>query len=383
MIIRCRGCDNSLRWDPALQKLKCKYCDSRYEIDSITIPESEKDTMECHIYTCTSCAAKLAVNDVEASTFCAYCGHPTIVYKRVSKIRRPTHIIPFRITREEAEQILRKKLKKGSFVPLSIRYFKPERITGIYIPYRVYNIRYSDNQVISVSYKNNSKNFTCKASTYFAGIAEDASKNFCNESSEFLEPFNFRKQKEFHEAYLSGFYADTYDEKAHTTKVRAMKRCKEMFDAEVIKTLNESGTPRLMHSKPKHEIMREDYVLIPVWFLTLRYRNKPYTMLVNGQNGKVVGSIPTRWFLFVVIFLLLLLLSLLIIPRFYIWLFSREAEGFSVLVFRIALWAIPTLILFSDANDLFKRQKKTPNAPLIKKCLISHQTDRRKHEKFL
>ena len=34
------------------------------------------------------------------------------------------------------------------------------------------------------------------------------------------------------------------------------------------------------------------YAMVPVWILTTRYENHPYTFMMNGQTGKVVGSLP-------------------------------------------------------------------------------------------
>ena len=34
------------------------------------------------------------------------------------------------------------------------------------------------------------------------------------------------------------------------------------------------------------------YVLAPVWILTTKYEGKPYTFMMNGQTGKMVGSLP-------------------------------------------------------------------------------------------
>ena len=33
-------------------------------------------------------------------------------------------------------------------------------------------------------------------------------------------------------------------------------------------------------------------ILLPAWFFVFRYRNKNYTIMVNGQTGKVVGTVP-------------------------------------------------------------------------------------------
>ncbi|MBR6887371.1 MAG: hypothetical protein IKN16_02880, partial [Selenomonadaceae bacterium] len=43
------------------------------------------------------------------------------------------------------------------------------------------------------------------------------------------------------------------------------------------------------------------YAMVPVWILTTRYQDKPYTFMMNGQTGKVVGSLPydtTKAFLY-------------------------------------------------------------------------------------
>jgi hypothetical protein len=44
------------------------------------------------------------------------------------------------------------------------------------------------------------------------------------------------------------------------------------------------------------------YVLLPVWMLNTKYRGKTYTFAMNGQTGKMTGSLPicpkqsAKWF---------------------------------------------------------------------------------------
>ena len=33
------------------------------------------------------------------------------------------------------------------------------------------------------------------------------------------------------------------------------------------------------------------YAMVPVWILSTRFEDKPYTFMMNGQTGKVVGSL--------------------------------------------------------------------------------------------
>ena len=34
------------------------------------------------------------------------------------------------------------------------------------------------------------------------------------------------------------------------------------------------------------------YAMAPVWILTTRYQDKPFTFVMNGQTGKLVGELP-------------------------------------------------------------------------------------------
>jgi hypothetical protein len=37
------------------------------------------------------------------------------------------------------------------------------------------------------------------------------------------------------------------------------------------------------------------HVLLPMWSLTYRFRDKAYPVLIHGQTGKVVGDAPYSW----------------------------------------------------------------------------------------
>jgi len=37
---------------------------------------------------------------------------------------------------------------------------------------------------------------------------------------------------------------------------------------------------------------RVRYVLMPVWLLNTRYRDKLYTFAMNGQTGRMTGTLP-------------------------------------------------------------------------------------------
>lgn len=271
MVCKCSNYDGSLEYNP---------------------------TIESKIYTCTTCAGELVVNDVEMATFCPYCGQPTIVFDRVSKERRPKYIIPFSIDQHEALKIARERFDKGIFVPKEVKNLSVDRLRGIYIPYYLIDIYYRDRQRLVGIEKNNKKSknkyFTREAECDFEKITCDASKQLNDENSQRLEPFNIKGLKEFEPMYLSGFYADMCDDNELEIEELAKKRAEELFDKDVKDSCTGvyKDSVEIIEKNPKTRIVKKDYALLPVWFLTFRHKNAPYTILINGQTGKMVGTIP-------------------------------------------------------------------------------------------
>lgn len=333
MIYKCPNCNGALEYNPITDEMECVHCGGGYTMQEMEagnqkqfdyasqnpsvaywneygmsaarvesedhIEENniyaEPEMMECKIYTCTSCGAELSVNDTEVSTYCAYCGQPTIVYSRVSQEQMPKYILPFRITREQALDIVRERFGKGFLVPKEIKNFDVENVKGIYVPYFLFDAYYYDNQRITFSEgvgdKKKTRFVDFEAECEFKKISCDASKRLNDESTQRLEPFNLDELREFEPAYLSGFYADRYDLSARQLTNTVVRRCKELFDAEMKRQVRNENAA-VLKSKPKHTIRNSEYALLPVWFLTFRYKNEPYTMLVNGQTGKAVGAVP-------------------------------------------------------------------------------------------
>ena len=333
MIYKCPNCNGALEYNPITDEMECVHCGGGYTMQEMEagnqkqfdyasqnasvaywneygmsaakvesedhIEENniyaEPEMMECKIYTCTSCGAELSVNDTEVSTYCAYCGQPTIVYSRVSQEQMPKYILPFRITREQALDIIRERFGKGFLVPKEIKNFEVENVKGIYVPYFLFDAYYYDNQRVTYSEgvgdKKKTRFVDFEAECEFKKISCDASKRLNDESTQRLEPFNLDELREFEPAYLSGFYADRYDLSARQLTNAVVRRCKDLFDAEMKRQVRNENAA-VLKSKPKHTIRNSEYALLPVWFLTFRYKNEPYTMLVNGQTGKAVGAVP-------------------------------------------------------------------------------------------
>ncbi|MBQ9122404.1 MAG: hypothetical protein IJY10_02810 [Lachnospiraceae bacterium] len=312
MKVKCPSCMASLIYDATSGKMECKFCGCFFELGDVADQEAKEaareaereagnasmqddDTMECNIYSCTACGAELSVNGVEASTFCAYCGQPTIVFSRVSQELKPKWIIPFKVRKDEAVEAIRARFRQGMFIPREVKNFEVERVCGIYIPYWLFDTYYYDYQIIkgivgSGKHKR-TKYFKREADCEFTNLTLDASQKLNDESSQRLEPFEMEELRPFEVAYMSGYHADCFDQNSKDLRETAIKRTKALFDGQMVASVSARDCS-IEYNDPKFEVRQTSYALFPAWFMTFRYQDKPYTMLVNGQTGKLVGAVP-------------------------------------------------------------------------------------------
>lgn len=258
--------------------------------------------MKMNVYKCTSCGAKLMVNRNETSSFCAYCGQPTIIFDRVSKELQPDVVIPFTITKDKAINLIKEKLNKGRFVPDEIKNFEIDKIRGIYIPFWLVSTknRCKMNLLATNSEKRNGRTYTKTIKVYrdvecdYDRITVDASRKLDDIISKRLEPYDTSKSVPFDIGYMSGFYADKYDVAADEAVRIADKRSEEFIENQIISSCEYLGSITKKSSDHKTKEMDVEYAMLPAWFMTYRYKGIIYTIVVNGQTGKVVGNIPVK-----------------------------------------------------------------------------------------
>ncbi len=323
MNCECPNCGSTMEFSPALRKMYCTHCgvsqpvSARRDVNRI-IPfqtdedectENEKSTKEkqdwrrhavikMQIAHCTECGADLGLNDLELSSFCPYCGQATIVKDRIADFYEPDTIIPFKITKEKAADLLRDYFACGKYIPDELKDFEFERLRGIYVPYWVADLYYTDDQYWKtwLEYKEVIGYRHVEAEGYFRNLTMDASRRIDDEFSRRLEPFDMEGRAPFHASFLSGFYADCCDVGSEEIKIVAKARAKEIFD-EKMRWVGGRDLP--VETRPQCRIESLEYVLLPIWFMTTHWKGRPITVMINGQTGKVAGSVPIdrkKWF---------------------------------------------------------------------------------------
>ena len=299
MAVLCRNCAGKLLFDPATQKLECSTCGSSFRPEEVEDLNAELHSKyyDTRVYTCSHCGAEVITSDTEASTFCVYCGNPAIVFDRISKEYKPDGVLPFQVTKEQAVGYIRLKFLKNPIVPKEVRdKCTPANLRGIYVPYWIVNADYTEADMLKGEVKRGKSTVTQFYSrageVKLKNIPIDGSNILNDDISRKLEPFYLEDAKEFDEDYLNGFYSNTSDLNYYDLRASAAYRCHVMFEDEVVKTVKARNV-KVVNSI-YHVDIHDDpvYMMVPVWFFTFKYEDKPYTVLVNGQTGKVVGTMP-------------------------------------------------------------------------------------------
>lgn len=301
MAVLCSNCAGRLIFNPASQKLECANCGAGYRPEDVSDINADVHSKyyDTRVYTCGHCGAEVITSDTESSTFCVYCGNPAIVFSRVSKEYRPDGIIPFKITKQQALDKIRSRFENNPIVPKDIgSSFKLQNMRGIYVPYWIVNADYQEADWISGTVKRGKSSetrfYSRSGDIKFKNVPVDGSRILNDDVSMRLEPFYLEDSKEFDEDYLNGFYSNTSDMDYTDLRESASKRCHKLFADEVIKSIPKNARNVNIRDSIYWADVQDNpiYMMFPVWFLTFKYNGKPYTVLVNGQTGKVTGTLP-------------------------------------------------------------------------------------------
>lgn len=323
---KCPCCNASLIFGSDLQQLTCEYCGTDFEIDTIksynesandaysedfswendSVQEwnsAEQDSIQ--EFSCPSCGGQIVTDAHTVATFCPFCENPSIMPSRVSGGLRPDAVIPFKNTKEDAKSAFLQFCKGKPLLPKGFTdEQRLEKITGIYVPFWLYDCNADFNGSYKATrihrWSDSRYNYTKTdhyllrraAACSFTGIPMDGSSKMDDAFMESIEPYQYDQLEDFDARFLSGFYADKYDIPSKNGEDRIRQRVEETFRSELQHTM--LGYTTVIPTSHNLHIAdsKAKYVLLPVWMLNSRYQDKIYTFAMNGQTGKLTGTLP-------------------------------------------------------------------------------------------
>lgn len=323
---KCPCCDGAIEFDSSVQKMKCPYCSTEFEIADLQAYQAELnsqpqdnmtwdtaagqdwqpgETENMRIYTCNSCGGEIVVDETTGATECPFCGNPVVMTGQFAGNLKPDLVIPFKVDKKTAIAILQNHYKGKVLLP---KVFKDENhikeVKGLYVPVWLFDtdadayVRYRATRTRTWSDSQYRYTETCYYSVTRAGgigfenVPVDGSTKMDDTLMESIEPYNISEAVDFQTAYLAGFLADKYDVDAQSSIGRANDRIRQSTEEAFLDTVLGYTTVVPVQTNIGLKNGKAKYALLPVWILNTKWNNQTFTFGINGQTGKIAGNLP-------------------------------------------------------------------------------------------
>ena len=319
---QCPCCGAPLAYSGGSGRLECASCGNRYELEAMEELALDKTANDVHFsmdtadfggddaamqrFICQSCGAELMTDSTTTATECPYCGSPVVMPERIDSGVKPRKIVPFIVTREEAQEKFAAYFKSKPLLP-NVFMQSRNRISDIrklYAPYwlfscdahgrmtfdaeRVTTERQGDWEVTRTEHFLVMR----EGDMGFDDVPVDAITKLDDEITESLEPYDLSAAKPFEPAMLAGAVADRADVDAGTCEARAAER----VENSVASALRDTVTGYTRVTERSRTITSESGmatpVLLPVWLITTEKQGQTYTFAINGQTGALTCNVP-------------------------------------------------------------------------------------------
>lgn len=317
---KCPNCAAVLKFNPTTQNWKCEFCKGEFTLEDLKQYEDEhddklqekdavveKDNNGMKVYKCNNCGANIVMFPNTSATSCIYCKNTAIIKDNLIEEFSPSMIIPFKKTKEEAINAF---VKIGKGRPLMPKEFSDrkniEEMSGIYIPFWTFDFSAKADATYDAAkiktWASGDYSYT-KIDKYavdisgnleFSRVPVDGSVRFQDDIMNSIEPFEYKDLTKFDYSYLSGFLAEKYDVESDDALKIANSRAENSSKEELRKEVAKSGYSTIVNSSNNIDLKldKKEYILLPVWMLNIKYKDKIYTFAMNGQTGKLIGDIP-------------------------------------------------------------------------------------------
>ena len=323
---KCPCCGGAIAFDSKIQKMKCPYCDTEFEMDELKgydaeLQNEQADDMEwdtsagsewqegetdgLRTYVCKSCGGEIVGDANMAATSCPFCDNPIVMMGQFSGALKPDLVISFKLDKKAAKEGLKKHLTGKRLLP---KIFKDQNhideIKGIYVPFWLFDtnvdatVRYRATKVRMWSdsdydYTETSHFMVHRGGNIgFENVPVDGSTKMADDLMESIEPFNISGAVDFQTAYLAGYLADKYDVSEKESINRAHDRMKKSAEEVLADTVKGYASVVPENTNVNISGGKAQYALYPVWILNTTWKDKKYIFAMNGQTGKMTGDLP-------------------------------------------------------------------------------------------
>ena len=319
----CPCCGAPLSYGAQSGKLECGACLNSYDIEALEVMQAPQeqsgvhfdlpaetfgaeDEQEIQAYICKGCGAELMTQETTTATECPYCGSPTVLPDRIEGGVKPELVVPFVVTKEEAQEQFEayfkgKKLLPNVFLTTRNRIAEMRRL---YVPYWLFDCSAYGDIIYDAQRRHvrregeweivDTEHYAVRRAggMTFENIPVDGSEKLDNAITESLEPYDLSTAVPFQPAVLAGAMADHADVDAESCVERVRTRVERSMEDALRGTVGGYSSVTARSRSIRSEDGRATPVLMPVWLITTEKEGATYTFAINGQTGKLTCDVP-------------------------------------------------------------------------------------------
>lgn len=378
----CRSCGAKLSFAPGTETLKCPYCGAGNDIptsadrveelsleDWLKQLESSQETHQQEQVKCQNCGGEQTLPANLFATSCTFCGSPITSKSYAQRLIKPKSLVPFKITRLQAQDKWRAWIRGLWLAPGALKKFAQGDggIKGIYIPYWTFDAKTYTNyagqrgddhtesyqttndkgeRVTESRTRTDWTNVSGNVSFFHDDVLVAGSNSFAdatgagaarnadvaqaqqalrsiggtalgaavgtlsNRLAGGFRTWNTKELVPYQEEYIAGFQAEAYriglKEAFVEGKQQIDNRVEQLVRADI-----GGDHQRITSINTQYSHLTFKHILLPMWVSAYLFSGKTYRFLVNGQSGEVVGESPkSGWKIFFLVCGILLALFL-------------------------------------------------------------------------
>jgi len=257
----------------------------------------DRTTVATHNFECCGCGASMSYDASAGALRCPFCGSERMDRKQDARVLAPDRVVPFRYDRAAAEQAMRGWLGKGFWRPgdLSER-AAIVKMMPVYVPYWVFQARThtywtADSSQTPFGARGDWYPLTGEHRGDYAGLLVGAGGALAPAETAALCPFDLAEGAPPEEVDLENVTVEQFSVGRKYARPLARQGL-ESHELQACTVQYVPGRARNGKVNVKIEGLAGRPVLLPVWVMAYRYRERVYRFLVNGQTGRSTGQAP-------------------------------------------------------------------------------------------
>lgn len=326
----CRQCGAKVEFSPGTQALACPFCGLENAVPKPIEVVEEEDFLAAldqasHAHDledqldvkCAACGAEIHGLGARTALSCPYCGSNIVATAKSRRLVKPKSLLPFRITREQAQAAFEKWLRGLWFAPgdLKRRALRDGRLQGMYMPAWTYDC---DATTAYTGQRGDAYYVTVPVTTMVRGrpsvrmvrqrrirwspaagtvrnrfddVLVLAGGSLPQHLTDPLEPWDLKSLVPYDDAYLSGFGAESYQ----VDLAGGFEAARAVMRPTIERTVRADiggDEQRITSLRTRHDGVTYKHVLLPVWISAYRFGGRAFRFLVNARTGEVRGDRP-------------------------------------------------------------------------------------------